>query len=597
MKKRVLFFALLMALLIPFSAKADPVNYLSNVNNYESTGTIINEEMPGDLDDYVAGKKSDFEQALTNAGVDKTIEGNIDYNTLFGEYDGGSGYTHQYAVVNNITSEYAMIEGNLTKIYTVNYDRFLLKTSNKGHIIRNSRVVDYTVVEGILTISGTDSYTKNYASAEKDNEGRYIENQYFEGDKDAPAVQAKVQEIKDDMDTVAASYYTTVSSKAAGYVDEYYFNAHDEFTSEGTCPTPLTSNVSGYPDCTLTITTVLEKFRVYKVTGTATTKNISTIDVTLDKPVAGTEVNKIADTSVVCVDPNGCYTQDNLPTVSTNEANVTLMARFVNAADYVTDHYEYELFEGEIGRDNDVKVYISLSTKNDYKIKNDAVVTVNGAEPDTVFPVIENNTVVGLVVSIKPEVKKTRYTLTDDFGNSISFIEDEGIVFAFSSTDFNLITDEVLEAAGETREALEELLKNIQEAVKDYGTLITAYQFKVTDGNVDIHEAQSKFTIRIKMTEEMKKYNKFYITYVDDQNNIETPIELTVNGEYLEGELNHLSGYALTGKYVEPEAEPSTSGNPPTGDKGIASYVALLSLSVIGLGLLFTKKKVYLNRD
>lgn len=587
MKKRVLVFAILMALLIPFGvAKADPVNFLSNVNNYESTGTIINEEMPGDLDNYVAGKKSDFEQALTDAGVDKTKEGNIDYNTLFGEYDGGSGYTHQYAVVNNITSEYAMIEGNLTKIYTVNYDRFLLKTSTKGHIIRNSRVVDYTVVEGILTISGTDSYIKNYASAEKDNEGRYIENQYFEGDKDAPAVQAKIQEIKDDMDTVAASYYTTVSSKAAGYVDEYYFNAHDEFSSEGTCPTPLTNNVSGYPDCTLTITTVLEKFRVYKVTGSATTKNISTIDITLEKPVAGTTVNKIEDTSVVCLNPNGCYTQDNLPTVSTNETNVTLMALFVNAADFITDHYEYDMFEGEIGRDNDVRVYISLSTKNGYKIKNDAVITVNGEEPETVFPVIENNQVVGLVATIKPQVKTTRYTLEDDLGNTISFIEDEGIVFAFSTTDFNLLTDEELEAAGATREQLEELLNSIQEAVKDYGTLITAYQFQISDGNAGISQAQSKFKIRIKMTEEMKKYNKFYITYVDDQNNIETPIELTVNGDYLEGELNHLSGYALTGQIVEQETSPNT------GDE-ITKFISLFAISVIGLSLVFITKKKF----
>ena len=49
----------------------------------------------------------------------------------------------------------------------------------------------------------------------------------------------------------------------------------------------------------------------------------------------------------------------------------------------------------------------------------------------------------------------------------------------------------------------------------------------------------------------MKKYNQFYIIYVDDENKIETPIKLTVNGDYLEGELDRLSGYELVGNIVE----------------------------------------------
>ena len=471
MRKRIFILLLMTFVFVPFMhAKADPVNYLSNIINYTEVG-IVNEELPSseDLDAYVAARKTDFEQALTDAGVDKTKEGNIDYNTLFGTIDGGSTYTHNYAVVKDVTSKYAMIEGNLTQVYTITYD----------------------------------------------------------------------------------------------------------------------------------------KYRVYKVTESATTKNISTIDIALEKPVAGTTVNKIEDTSVVCLDPNGCYTQDNLPTVTTTETNVTMMALFVNAANFVTDHYEYDMFEGEIGRDNDVLVYISLSTKNGYKIKSDAVINVNGEEPETVFPVIENNEVVGLVAKIKPQVKTKTYTLEDDFGNTISFVDDEGIVFAFSSTNLNLITDEELEAAGVTREQLDELIKNIQEAVKNYGTLINPYQFNLTDGNVDIHETQSKFKIRIKMTDEMKKYNKFYIIYVDDDNNIETPIELTVNGDYLEGELNHLSGYALVGKVVEQQEQEQNQGqdqsqeqkstpsvNPPTGDD-IFKFVILFAASVIGLSLVFINKKKF----
>ena len=93
--------------------------------------------------------------------------------------------------------------------------------------------------------------------------------------------------------------------------------------------------------------------------------------------------------------------------------------------------------------------------------------------------------------------------------------------------------------------------------------------------------------IKIKMTDEMKKYNTFKIIYVDmdDEGNINTekPIDLKVEGNYLVGTLEHLSNYALTGSYVVPSNN-STTNNPQTGDN-IYMWFGMLLISVFGLSV------------
>ena len=61
-------------------------------------------------------------------------------------------------------------------------------------------------------------------------------------------------------------------------------------------------------------------------------------------------------------------------------------------------------------------------------------------------------------------------------------------------------------------------------------------------------------------------------------NNIEIPIKLTINGDYLEGELNHLSGYALVGNIVEKDA----INNPKVTNITLVSLpTSLKNLSII----------------
>ena len=61
---------------------------------------------------------------------------------------------------------------------------------------------------------------------------------------------------------------------------------------------------------------------------------------------------------------------------------------------------------------------------------------------------------------------------------------------------------------------------------------------------------------------------------VNDDMSIQTPITLKVEGNYLVGQLKHLSNYAVTGS--------NTSSNPKTLDN-INSWFGLLSVSSLGI--------------
>ena len=181
-----------------------------------------------------------------------------------------------------------------------------------------------------------------------------------------------------------------------------------------------------------------------------------------------------------------------------------------------------------------------------------------------------------------------KYTVLDENGNSISFTEEKDREFTFTIINYLSFTDEQLEEAGIPKEMYNQVLEVLKNVTKDYGTLLAFYEIEViNDDGFQVHESQSKFNIKIKMTDEMKKYNTFKIINVDmdDQGNISTenPINLKVEGDYLVGTLEHLSNYALTGSYVAPSNN-STTNNPQTGDN-IYMWFGMLLISVLGLSV------------
>ena len=320
----------------------------------------------------------------------------------------------------------------------INYITAAFEEDTNPSIIRVTTTIYHTIVEGNLTITGDDSFSKNYKSGDIDNREDYID-----GSIDNENVVDKINEYREDMNVIAANYRTTVTID--GEISSYYYDVHDEITED------MQTGV-------ITINTVLDKYQVYTLTGTA-------------------------------------------------------------------------------------------------------------------------------------ESRKVSYTLDDEKGNQIIFKDYEGIIFAFSSTDILNITEEELQAiADEAEMDIEdiraignEVIEAAQNAVKGKGTLVGLYDFSISNAGIPKTVATGGFKIRIKMTDEMKKYNDFSIAFLKDDGTLDTLIKLTQNGDYLEGILPHLSTYAVIGNVVEDTPVLDTTNNPATGDN-ILFYILLLGVSLLGFG-------------
>ncbi len=350
----------------------------------------------------------------------------------------------------SVTPEFKIIEGVLTRVDTMTFGMEAttviytkVDVTTNSDIIRKTTTNYYTIVDGSFTVTGDDSYSKSYKSGDSNKKEDYIAGNYTDD-----AVKNIINEYTKDMVDIASDYRSTALIN--GEVSSYYYEAHDEITQD------LNTGK-------IVINTILNKYQVYTLTGTA-------------------ESNKIT------------------------------------------------------------------------------------------------------------------YTLDDENENQISFKDFEGIVFAFSSTDILNMTDEELQAAAdeievdieEIRAMLTKMIDEAKNAIKGKGTLVGLYDFAISDGIGLKEEATGGFKIRIKMTEEMKKYNDFAIAYLKDDGSIEDLIKLTQDGEYLEGILPHLSTYVVIGNNVE---ETPTTNNPKTGDN-IITYFIMFGLSIASIIVikLYTKK-------
>lgn len=187
------------------------------------------------------------------------------------------------------------------------------------------------------------------------------------------------------------------------------------------------------------------------------------------------------------------------------------------------------------------------------------------------------------------EFETESYTLTDNKGNVISLTYEKNRELSFTMIDYLAFSPEDLETAGISQEFYDSAMKGIKNATKQHGTLLSFYEIQVeNDDGYLIHEGP--FYIKIKMTDEMKKYDIFKIVYIDVEDNLatESPITLTRDGEYLVGTLEHLSTYALVGS--------NTPSPPQTGDNSnLGLWVFLLvlsSCSMIALIIIDKKRKI-----
>ena len=201
------------------------------------------------------------------------------------------------------------------------------------------------------------------------------------------------------------------------------------------------------------------------------------------------------------------------------------------------------------------------------------------------------------------EFETESYTLTDDKGNVISLTYEKNRELSFTMIDYLAFSPEDLETMGIPQELYDSMMEGIANATKQHGTLLSFYEIQVeNDDGFLIHEGP--FYIKIKMTDEMKKYDIFKIVYIDAEDNLatESPITLTQEGGYLVGTLEHLSTYALVGDNAPGEndapADSDTSAptSPQTGDNsnlGLWMILSVLSCcSMIALLVIDKKRKI-----
>lgn len=107
------------------------------------------------------------------------------------------------------------------------------------------------------------------------------------------------------------------------------------------------------------------------------------------------------------------------------------------------------------------------------------------------------------------------------------------------------------------------------------GEALIALNIYFTDANGNkVNVGEEKFEVRIRLTEDLKKYENYKIVFVDDEGKVVSTHTVRIDGDYLVVELNHFSNYVLTGtKIVE---------NPDTSDNILLS-IGLGTLSVLGL--------------
>jgi len=200
------------------------------------------------------------------------------------------------------------------------------------------------------------------------------------------------------------------------------------------------------------------------------------------------------------------------------------------------------------------------------------------------------------------KAKEPNKTSEDGNGNSITYYdEDEQRELTLTVETVTLdMTDEELEEMGMPKEIYELGKNTVLSIVGDQGNTLAFLNIEVCDANPeeDFCPHNWPFTLRLKLSDDMKGYDTYKLMYVDI--NISDEGELISadsedavvcepdSDDYIICRMPHLSSYALIGSNEEEGEEdaPNTSDN-------IAIYIAIFGVSLVLLAttLIITKKK------
>lgn len=182
-------------------------------------------------------------------------------------------------------------------------------------------------------------------------------------------------------------------------------------------------------------------------------------------------------------------------------------------------------------------------------------------------------------------IKEKEYTLTAN-GATVIFTYEEGHDFQFSFLDVLKLTPDELEMFDITEEEFNQILELIKANTKEYGDLLGVYAIDISD---DTDYYGDEAILKIKITDEMKKYNTFKFIYLDDENNfvIEEIVDFKVEGDYIVANIPHFSAYALVGSYVEENNE----DEPESVKAGDSVWGSLIEVLAVGSFIVFILSK------
>ena len=333
------------------------------------------------------------------------------------------------------------------------------------------------------------------------------------------------------------------------------------------------------------------EYKEITVTKTENPYEIKNVDITLTAPTArdivlpqgwtGDDTENIVD--------DGTMEPDINPTVTTSTDHVMIDGAYwiTGAYNEGTENWD-DLFFGTFKKDTYYYADINILAETGYTFGEGLTIKVNGQTPVEVFGIYDGNST-HCIAKIKataeeetiPEAKQKIYTINSNTksGDSISFTALEGDIYSFYIKDRKDTTDEelqeivnLLDDPEYTFEILKEQLNKLiaygENAARDKGTLLKLYEMYLHNNGVEIHKLDGGFKLKIKITDDMKGYDSYKLIYIAEDGTTEKAIELTKNGEYLEGTLIHLSMYALVGSKNE---APTTNTNTTVEDTAITT--------------------------
>ena len=145
--------------------------------------------------------------------------------------------------------------------------------------------------------------------------------------------------------------------------------------------------------------------------------------------------------------------------------------------------------------------------------------------------------------SKKDEVEESKILENKKMG--VTFESEEDL-----SSDYSL---EVIDVTDDYKD------KNITIDSKE---LISVLEIDVKNKNEVVSMEDGNFVIKIKLTDEMKKYNSFMVAYINDDK-VEESFKAVVDDDTLEFKTTHLSKYAIYGESIQLDKQEVLEENKP----------------------------------